>query len=257
MEHTRVKKNKNSNRQVNNSLALRRITPLTSNQEKVFDQFGQQSLMSLHGAPGTGKSFLALYKALDLLDHDQKYEFVRIIRSDVSVRSSGFLPGNLKEKMAGFEGPYISICSELYGRADAYEILRQKRLIEFTPTAHLRGMTFNNQIVIVDECQNMSFQELHTIITRFGQDCLMVLCGDIHQDDLTSERFKEVSGYRQMLEVLSLMPTSSTKMIEFHTEDIVRSGFIKQYILAKIKQERGDKIGSVNFSRIAESTALS
>lgn len=223
---------KTHNAEVNSSMKLAPITAKTPAQ-KYFLQNNKGEVTVLHGCPGTGKTFLALYSALSDLKNEQ-YKSVKIIRSSVAVRDAGFLPGSIKEKMAVYEAPYISISSELYGRGDAYGILKQKNLVEFMSTTYTRGMTFNDCVVVVDEVQNMSYQELNTILTRFGQNCKMYLCGDIQQDDLTSKRFNEQSGLSEILKVLR---RTNATIVEFDIEDIVRSGFVKEFIIAKLQDD--------------------
>lgn len=186
----------------------------------------------------THNTFLAMYKALQSLDDD--FRCVKVIRSSVTVRDIGFLPGNAKEKMAAFETPYAEICSELYGRGDAYEILKQKKLVEFHPTTHMRGITFSDCVVIIDECQNMTYQELNTLLTRVGENCKVILCGDVYQDDLTNPRYKEQSGYNDVIKILDR--TGCSHRTKFEVNDIVRSGFVKQYIKAKIAFETNEPI---------------
>jgi len=216
----------------NNSLRLQHITAKSETQKRFFQKFPHYDVISLHGSPGTGKTFLALYAALKEIENTDTYNCVKIIRSSVAVRDAGFLPGSIKDKMAVYEVPYIEICTELYGRGDAYSILKQKNQIEFHSTAHMRGITFRDCVVIIDECQNMSFQELQTLLTRFGENCKMILCGDVYQDDLTSLRYKEQSGFRDILNVLKHVPSSTN--VEFSVDDIVRSGFVKEFILARM-----------------------
>lgn len=234
------RKQKAQARQPTNNLSLKLVTinAKTGAQKLVFKHASKVDVLTLHGCPGTGKTFLALHVALSAIaDKDSIYKQVLIVRSSVSVRDAGFLPGNINEKMAAFEAPYIALCTELYGRGDAYAILKQRKQIEFRSTAHTRGLTFNNTIVIVDECQNMSAQELNTLITRFGQNCKMILCGDVGQDDLTSERFRETSGFSEVMDILDLIEYPSYKAIEFTVDDIVRSGFVREYIIAKMDHE--------------------
>lgn len=215
----------------NNKMNIIDVQPITDNQERFMDSFEEKQVVMVHGYPGTGKSFLSLYMALTELDvNPDKYNKVLIIRSSVSSRNIGFMPGNSKEKMAEYEAPYIKIVNDLYGRGDAYSILKQKDIIEFTSTSFLRGQTFDNCIIIVDEFQNMSFQELHTVITRFGNNCKLVIIGDTGQDDLSSERYKEESGALTVTKVLEKM--SSVDIIQMTEHDIVRSGFLKEYIIA-------------------------
>ena len=143
----------------------------------------------------------------------------------------GFLPGNQKEKMAVYEAPYVSIATKLFGRGDAYAVLKQKNLIEFISSSFLRGETFDDCILIVDECQNMSDQELHTIMTRVGNNCKIIFCGDVKQDDLTSERKKEVSGLRTFMQIIKNM--REFEFVEFVADDIVRSDLVKSYIIER------------------------
>jgi phosphate starvation-inducible protein PhoH len=141
----------------------------------------------------------------------------------------GFLPGSAKDKAKVYEEPYYEICSDLYSRGDAYDILKNKTMIQFVTTAHLRGMTFRNSIIIVDELQNMEFSELDTIITRVGSDCRLIFCGDIRQTDL--KRDKDKAGILNFMKIIQQVQSFS--FIEFGIEDIVRSGLVKEYITVK------------------------
>lgn len=214
-------------------LRLKPVTARTENQKEFLRNYNNYTLTSLEGCPGTGKTFLAMYAALNLVQkQSDTYKKVHVIRSAVAVRDVGFLKGSLQEKIAVYEAPYVSIATELYDRGDAYNILKSKGVIEFVSTSYLRGITLDNCVLIIDECQNMSFQELHTILTRVGDNCKVFMCGDIYQDDLTSERFKEVSGYGDILTILSRMDGISR--IDFKPDDIVRSGFVRDYIMARV-----------------------
>ncbi len=189
----------------------------------------------LHGVAGTGKTFLSLWLALrDVLAG--KYKKALIIRSVVPSRDMGFLPGNPKEKASVYEAPYKALCSELFGRGDAYEILTQKGVLEFQTTSHLRGTTINNAVVIVDEFENMSFQELDTIITRSGNHCRIIFSGDITQTDLSKPNDR--SGLPDFIQIIDEIwdedfPELSFIFVEFGINDIVRSGIVKAYITAK------------------------
>lgn len=225
------------NQQANQPTALRikEINPLTTNQRRFFDAFDSNKNILATGCPGTGKTFLATYLGLDeILSHNSPYKKLLVIRSAVSGRNIGFLPGKPKDKLAVYEGPYQNHCVELFGRQDAYSILKTKGTIEFDSTSFLRGLTFSNTIVIIDECQNMSFQELHTIMTRYGENCKMIFCGDVEQCDLNKRL--ETSGLYAFMKILGNM--KSFVNIDFQAEDIVRHGIVKDYILTKIKLER-------------------
>lgn len=221
-------RNTRQNNNQNNHFELRTIKPLTPNQDKTFSYFDQGHNLMLHGSAGTGKTFCALYLALrEILSGNSEYDKIIIIRSVVPSRDMGFLPGSSKEKSRVYEEPYQEICDDLFGRGDGYEILKMKKIIEFTTTSFLRGLTFNKAIVIVDECQNMNFGELSTIMTRIGDVCKVIFCGDTRQTDFQDNRDK--TGLRHFVNILKKMP--EFKFIEFYVGDIVRSGVVKSFII--------------------------
>jgi phosphate starvation-inducible PhoH-like protein len=212
------------------SFNLKEVEAKTKNQQETLDAFNEGDHLVLHGQAGTGKTFLALYLGIrEILNRN--YSKVIIIRSVVPSREIGFLPGTAGEKMAVYEMPYQSICSELLGRGDAYELLCQKGFMEFLTTSYLRGTTLNNAVIIVDEIQNMNFQEINTVITRVGNNCKLIFCGDEEQNDLYRSRFDK-SGISDFLDIIETC--SSFAFIEFTEEDIVRSGIVKEWLKAKI-----------------------
>jgi len=212
--------------------SLRHVKPLTVNQQSTFESWYQGQNLLLHGVAGTGKTFISLYLALEeVLRNNSQYNKVVIIRSVVPSRDMGFLPGNAKEKAKVFEEPYREICDDLFGRGDGYEVLKMKKMVDFMTTSHLRGMTFRDAIVIVDECQNMIMQELDTVITRMGDNSKIIFCGDFRQTDL--QREKEKSGLHSFMRILGDL--SCFDKIEFGVEDIVRSGLVREYILSKLE----------------------
>ena len=219
-------------KQSENSLDLQSIKPLTTNQHCVFEEYNKDKNLLLHGMAGTGKTFCALYLALkEIFNSKINKHKVYIVRSAVPTRDVGFLPGSLKEKMKQYEAPYRSICTELFNRGDAYEILKTKDYIEFMSTSFVRGSTYNNCVLIVDEIQNLTYHELDSIITQAGDDTRLVFSGDFRQSDLTREQDR--TGLLEFIKVLDIMPSVSS--IEFGIEDVVRSGLVKEYLLAKHK----------------------
>lgn len=209
---------------------LKKIEPITPNQTKAFNYFDSNDYLILHGFAGTGKSFLALYKSLHtVLSDDSQYKKIIIIRSAVPTREIGFMPGNEKEKIEVYERPYKEIVSELFTRGDAYSILKTKKYIEFMSTSFIRGITLDNCIIIVDEIQNAVFGELDSVITRVGKNSKLILCGDYRQTDLQKEIDRR--GLISILEILKRM--DCFKYVEFKESDIVRSEFIKKYIIEK------------------------
>ena len=208
------------------------FSPITTNQEKTFQAYHNNKHLLLHGIAGTGKTFMSLYLALEeVLDHSNVYDDVFIVRSVVSTRDIGFLPGDEQEKVSIYEAPYRSICRELFGMKDAYDALKQQNNIKFMSTSFIRGITINNAVVIVDECQNLNFHELDSIITRIGKNSKIIFCGDYTQTDLTRENDKR--GILNFMKILNSLKEFET--IEFSIDDIVRSDFLKYYIIAKYK----------------------
>ena len=206
------------------NFTLKEINPLTENQRAAFESTKN---LVLHGSAGTGKTFISMYLAFKDI-RDGIYDKVILIRSAVPTREMGFLPGREDEKARVYEEPYYNIVSDLFGRGDGYEYLKEKDIISFMTTSFIRGLTMDDAVVIIDECQNMSFHELDSIITRIGNNCRIVFCGDFLQSDL---REKEKNGVREFLHILNKM--NQFDCIEFGINDIVRSKFVKDYLIAK------------------------
>lgn len=225
------KKQKQQNTQQHNHFELREISPLTVNQTQTFKAYQQGKHMLLHGVAGTGKTFISLYLALNDILNSSRYKQIVIIRSVVPSRDMGFLPGSAKEKARVYEEPYKMICDDLFARGDGYDILKNKRLLDFTTTSFLRGVTFHDAIIIVDECQNMLQQELDTVMTRVGNNCRIMFCGDFRQTDLS--KHEERKGLLSFMNILDKM--SCFEKIEFGKEDIVRSALVKSYIISKLE----------------------
>ena len=202
-------------------LSLAEIEPLTKNQLIAFES--DKNLL-LHGIAGTGKTFISCYLAFDDMVKNV-YNNLVIIRSAVPTRDIGFLPGSEKEKASVYEEPYKEIALELFQRGDAYEILKTKGLVHFMTTSFVRGITLKETVIIIDECQNMTFHELDSIITRVGTNCRVIFCGDFRQSDLKS------NGLESFMNILRNM--GSFDFIDFEIKDIVRSEFVKDYIIAK------------------------
>jgi predicted ribonuclease YlaK len=220
-----------------NSDYLLNIEPLTDNQTKMFEEYGTGQNIFAYGAAGTGKTFVALYLALrDVLDEKSPYEKIYIVRSLVATREIGFLPGTHEDKSSLYQIPYKNMVKYMFEMPDdpsfdmLYDNLKQQETISFWSTSFLRGSTLDNSIVIVDECQNLNFHELDSIMTRIGQDSKIMFCGDASQSDL--QRTNERTGIIDFQRILQNMDEFS--LIEFGIEDIVRSGLVKSYLIAKI-----------------------
>lgn len=215
---------------------LKTFTPLTDNQRKFFEAYKQGDyFIALHGVAGTGKTFIALYKALEeVLDKANPFNKIIIVRSAVPSREIGHLPGDLNEKTDIYRQPYQQICNTLFGRSDAYQRLEEQGHIEFISTSFIRGMSFDDAIIIVDEIQNMNFEEIDTVMTRVGYRSKIIWCGDYRQTDLNKKK-NDVSGILKFFDIAHHMQAFTR--IEFTPDDIVRSSLVKDYILAKLKHE--------------------
>jgi len=209
---------------------LHTFEPLTENQEIVYKSWKDGNHLVLTGTAGTGKTFSALYLGLEtILDKGNQFEKVVITRSIVPTREVGFLPGSMEEKMEPYQGPYNAICTELFQDSKAYEKLVDQDAIEFLSTSYIRGTTFNDAVIIVDEMQNLTFHELDSVITRIGQNCRIIFCGDYLQTDFTKQSDKD--GFGKFLKIIEHM--TKFTVVTFNWSDIVRSDFVRDYIMTK------------------------
>jgi predicted ribonuclease YlaK len=215
---------------------LKTFEPLTENQKLFFDAYKRGDyFVALHGVAGTGKTFCALYKALEeVLDKNNPFKKVIIVRSAVQGREVGHLPGDISEKMEIYQQPYRQICETLFGRKDGWDRLEEQGYVEFISTSFIRGMSFDDAIIIVDEMQNMTFEEIDTVMTRVGYRSKIIWCGDYRQTDLNKKK-NDVSGILKFFDIAHHMKAFTR--IEFEVDDIVRSSLVKDYIIAKLKYE--------------------
>ena len=225
------------NKEINHT-NLVTIKSITDNQKLVFDSWKKGKNQFLFGAAGTGKTFISLFLALrDVLDLKKSYDKVVLVRSLIPTREIGFLPGDEEDKAALYQVPYQNMVQFMFEMQNEqqfnnlYDKLKGQGTLYFLSTSFLRGLTFDNTIIIVDECQNLNFHELDTIITRVGQDSKIIFCGDFDQTDLVKQN--ERNGLHDFLRILEEM--EEFNCIEFTIGDIVRSGFVRSYLINKIK----------------------
>ena len=221
-----------------NSSTMVSVKPITDTQKIVFETWKKGQIQFLFGAAGTGKTFISLYLALkDIFDQKTKYEKVILVRSLIPTRDIGFLPGDEEDKSALYQVPYQNMVQFMFEMPNEqafnslYDKLKGQGSLYFLSTSFLRGLTFDNSIIIVDECQNLNFHELDTIITRVGQDSKIVFCGDFDQSDLL--KHNEKNGLHDFLRILEEMEEFNCS--EFTIGDIVRSGFVRSYLINKTK----------------------
>ena len=213
------------------------INPLTDNQKRLFESYPNKHLVA-YGVAGTGKTFITLYNALkDVLNEKTPYEQIYIVRSLVATREIGFLPGDYEDKSDIYQIPYKNMVKYMFQMpSDAdfemlYGNLKSQDTIKFWSTSFLRGTTLDNAIVIVDEFQNLNFHELDSIITRIGENTRIIFSGDASQSDLV--KTNDRNGIVDFMNILRKM--NSFDIIEFGIDDIVRSGLVKEYLVAKIQ----------------------
>ncbi len=214
------------------------IEPITENQKTLFNSYNEGKHLVAYGTAGTGKTFVTLYNAIkDVLDETTPYERIYIVRSLLATREIGFLPGDYEDKSDIYQVPYkhmVKYMFQLSSDADfemLYGNLKSQDTIKFWSTSFLRGTTLDNAIVIVDEFQNLNFHELDSIITRVGENSRVCFCGDARQTDLV--KTNDRNGIVDFMNILRKMP--SFDIIEFDIDDIVRSGLVKEYIVAKLE----------------------
>jgi len=210
--------------------------PITENQKTAYDAWNEQDHLVLCGSAGTGKTFIGMYLALqDVLDKSYSQDKLVIVRSVVPTREMGYLPGSIEEKVDAYTAPYRAVCTELFNESGAYENLEKQGVINFMSTSFIRGVTLDDTIIIVDEMQNCTYHELDSIITRVGRNSRIIFSGDYYQSDLSKETDK--SGILNFMNIMEVMNNFTT--IEFGWPDIVRSDFVRDYIMTKEMVERG------------------
>ena len=216
---------------------LKTIEPLTPMQERAFNSYAEGKNLILHGAAGTGKTFISLYLALrEVLEPSINYEKVYMVRSLVPTREIGFLPGDHEDKSNLYQIPYKNMVKYMFEMPDdsafemLYDNLRSQETVSFWSTSFIRGVTMDNCIVIVDEFSNLNFHELDSMITRVGDNCKIIFSGDYTQSDLVKSN--EKNGVLDFMKIIQTM--QSFDVVEFGIEDIVRSGLVREYLVSKI-----------------------
>jgi phosphate starvation-inducible protein PhoH and related proteins len=217
---------------------FKNLKPLNQNQASMIESYFTGNNIIASGSAGTGKTYLALWLATQSVFGGQPQKEIIIVRSAVPSRDIGFLPGDEKEKLAPYEAVYRDSLADLAGRKSTYDDMVEAGFVKFMPTSFLRGLTWDNAIIIVDEVQNLTFEEIHTVMTRVGKNSRIIVCGDIAQNDFANNT-KEDSGFDKFVRVSSRM--KGFDRIHYTKHDIVRSGFVKSWIIA-LEDEDGSSL---------------
>lgn len=218
------------NKKTWSKLDLKSIKPLTDNQHNMFAQYFQGDQLVSYGSAGTGKTYLAFYLAMcDVLDGNRPQNHVVIVRSAVATRDLGHMPGSLEEKTSLFETPYRDILADLFGRVSTYDNMKEANLVRFVTTSYIRGLTWDNAVIIVDEAQNLTWHEINSVMTRVGDNSRVVFTGDLLQTDL-NKRTSEKTGMQRLIATTDMMQQFSS--VQFTSADIVRSDLVKAWIVA-------------------------
>ena len=217
---------------------------VTKNQLEVFKQYATGKNLFLYGPAGTGKTFVILYNAIkEVLDPKTNYNCIYIVRSLMPTRSIAFMPGDEQDKSSLYQVPYDNMLRLMFKLSSEeqfemmYEELKKQGNVAFLSTSFLRGITLDNAIVLVDECQNLNFHELDTIMTRVGQESKIMFSGDFDQTDLRED--DEKAGLGQFIKIINEMKEFYS--CEFDIGDIVRSGLVRSYIIQKYNTGLGDR----------------
>ena len=231
----RERKTRNKSNSQTLNFSLNTVEPLTENQKLTFETYEKGKHLLLIGSSGTGKTYISLYLSIKEILESKQYKNLIIIRSVVPSRDMGFLPGNVKEKIKAFELPYQQIFADLFSRDDVYDYLKNKKMVDFISTSFLRGITFEDSIIVVDECQNLELNELYAIITRIGKNSKVIFCGDYKQSDL-KQTFKKDNKKEDILKFIEIIEqVSQFKFIKYGHNDIIRSKLVKEFIIASEK----------------------
>lgn len=192
---------------------------LTDKQNLLYKGIRNNILTVVHGPAGTSKTYTTCYTALALLA-DKKVERIIITKPiQESGENLGFLPGSMEDKLHPYKQSYYTTFSKIIGKA-ATDMLFSTEEIVFEPLAYMRGSTYDDCIMLLDECQNASIKQLMLWITRLGKDSKAVMMGDTSQYDVR----KKDSGYNDFIKMVDGM--QDLNLFEFSNEDIVRNKFL-------------------------------
>ena len=205
------------------------IVPKTEKQKELLDALKASSQVFILGPAGTGKTYVTATYAADLYT-TKEIDKIVITRPHVAVgKELGFLKGDLQEKTMPWALPVLDVLEKHLGKGTVETAIKNGN-IEMAPLALMRGRSFDNAFIIVDETQNITTHELKMLLTRVGEDTTIVLNGDIQQSDL-----KEADGLSKVIHLAKkhMLPVP---IIEFGVDDIIRSDICAQWVKVFMKE---------------------
>jgi phosphate starvation-inducible PhoH-like protein len=208
-----------------NNLKLKKHFPFTDNQTRCYYTINDNNtnMVFINGLAGSNKTYMSVYAALEHLK-EGKCEQIVYIRSVVesSSRSLGALPGELDEKFGPYTLPLMDKLSEILDEGSTHALFNQK-YIKAIPVNFVRGLTFHDSFVIIDEAQNLNRGELTTILTRFGRNTKYIICGDAKQSDIKD------SGFEKVFQLFDTEHSVKNNIhcAKFDVDDVVRSPILK------------------------------
>jgi phosphate starvation-inducible PhoH-like protein len=193
---------------------------LTQKQKEFYDAIEKNTITIATGPAGTSKTFTACYSAIKHLSSPHPLNKIIITKPIVEAGENlGFLPGSVDEKISPYMESFVTTFHKIIGKP-MFEKLKEVDRIEMRPVAYMRGSTFNNSFMILDEAQNMNFHQLMTYITRLGENSKMVICGDVSQHDIR-HNLVALPDFQKMISGIDSIGTFT-----FEKEDIVRNKII-------------------------------
>ena len=202
------------------------------NQKLVVESIKNNEITIVSGLPGTGKTYLACAEALKLIKSKPKYKKILLVKSVIQLPGEelGFLPGDLKDKLDPYMISFIDNFEKIIGESLTNK-LRELGLIQIQPLAFVRGRSIDNTIIVVDEAQNISIQNMRTLMTRIGDNSKMVILGDVKQKDIKNPKNSSLEVVIDKFEGIDGFGCVSLR----NPDDVVRNPVIK--IIERIFEE--------------------
>lgn len=214
---------------------INKAQAVTDNHKSLLKALKTEQHVIVTGAPGTGKTFTAISAAMELILKEKTFQKLVIVRSIVPVRDIGFLPGGKQEKCSEYELPYTNIFAEIFEKhKNAFNLFKEQGMVEFQPTSFNQGITIDNSFIIVDEAQNLNYEELYNIMTRLGKYSKIAFCGDFKKQDMLKKNKNDKSGYKKFIDVINSDQSlrEDFDIIDMRPEDCQRHSIVRKFVLA-------------------------